>query len=591
MKSKITDIKPHPINDQIYSTTDLSDLKNSIEINGQLEPIVVNKDNTIISGHRRYFSMIQLGFTECEIRIVDHENELISLIEYNQQRKKTATDLTNEIKILEEEYKKKGIGLGRGKRNDMKGSISGKIYIDMTNRLGIGLSKMKQLKSINHYEPQLLKKVDRGELSVSKAYSVIRSKYMKPKVITDDDQMESKIHKFLDREKPSSEVMMKSLRSHYPYSLMNFNMDQFEELNNKRTELIDHMEYLKRLDNREIVIYKKLQEIQKNKFDEKLLDQIYNKIYQFSDLNNLDQTLKEIDQLDPMLVPVKDPKEFKILRILIHSFEWVPSPGRNLKYFIIDRSSKKYLGIITLGSDVITLPPRDNHIGWSKENKFDHKKLNSISIAQTIVSVQPFGYNMLGGKLVASLCGDPIIQKDWKSKYKDDLVGITTTSLFGSYSMYNRIPVWKKLGKTRGSITLKPDDDIFFYWSDWIKENHSEEYEQAITQSSPKQNVIKLIFNKLNISITDYQNDHSKGVYFMPLYQNTNEYLRNEITSKELIPLDKLHKENVLNWWREKSKSRFTDLYKKDQIKHETLWYKDLKLKDLIKKGLYQYPK
>src|SRR6056300_529388 len=110
MKSKITEIKPHPINDQIYSTTDLSDLKNSIEINGQLEPIVVNKDNTIISGHRRYFSMIQLGFTECEIRIVDHENELISLIEYNQQRKKTATDLTNEIKILEEEYKKKGIG-------------------------------------------------------------------------------------------------------------------------------------------------------------------------------------------------------------------------------------------------------------------------------------------------------------------------------------------------------------------------------------------------------------------------------------------------------------------------------------------------
>ena len=187
--------------------------------------------------------MIQLGFTECEIRIVDHENELISLIEYNQQRKKTATDLSNEIKILEEEYKKKG--LGQGKRNDMKGSSSQKIYIDMTNRLGIGLSKMKQLKSINHYEPQLLKKVDRGELSVSKAYSIIRSKYMKPKTITDDQQMESKIHSFIDREKPSMEVLVRSLKNHYPFSLMNFSMDQFEELNNKRTELIDHMEFLK----------------------------------------------------------------------------------------------------------------------------------------------------------------------------------------------------------------------------------------------------------------------------------------------------------------------------------------------------------
>ena len=127
------------------------------------------------------------------------------------------------------------------------------------------------------------------------------------------------------------------------------------------------------------MIYKKLQEIQKNKFDEKTLDRVYNKIYQFSNLNDLDLTLKEIDQLDPILVSVEDPKEFKILRILIHSFEWVPR-YRNLKYFIIDRSSKKYLGIITLGSDVISLPPRDQYIGWSRENKFDHKKLNSVSI-------------------------------------------------------------------------------------------------------------------------------------------------------------------------------------------------------------------
>ena len=533
--------------------------------------------------------MIQLGFTECDIRIVDHENELISLIEYNQQRKKTATDLTNEIKILEEEYKKKG--LGQGKRNDMKGSSSQKIYIDMTNRLGIGLSKMKQLKSINHYEPQLLKKIDSGELSVSKAYSIIRSKYMKPKTITDDQKMESKIHSFIDREKPSMEVLVRSLKNHYPFSLMNFSMDQFEELNNKRTELIDHMEFLKRLDNREIVIYKKLQEIQKNKFDEKTLDRVYNKIYQFSNLNDLDLTLKEIDQLDPILVSVEDPKEFKILRILIHSFEWVPSPGRNLKYFIIDRSSKKYLGIITLGSDVISLPPRDQYIGWSRENKFDHKKLNSVSIAQTIVGVQPFGYNMLGGKLIASLCSDPMIQKDWKRKYKDTLTGITTTSLFGSYSMYNRIPIWKKLGKTKGSINIKPDDHHFFYWNEWIKENYREDYDQAIKQSSPKQNIIKLIFNKLDIPLTEYQNDHSKGVYFMPIHLNTKEFLRNEISVKDLVADEKLSRENVLSWWREKSKSRFTDLFDKNKIQSETLWYKDLKLKDLIKKGLYQYPK
>ena len=77
----------------------------------------------------------------------------------------------------------------------------------------------------------------------------------------------------------------------------------------------------------------------------------------------------------------------------------------------------------------------------------------------------------------------------------------------------------------------------------------------------------------------------------MPIHLNTKEFLRNEISVKDLVADEKLSRENVLSWWREKSKSRFTDLFDKNKIQSETLWYKDLKLKDLIKKGLYQYPK
>ena len=44
--------------------------------------------------------------------------------------------------------------------------------------------------------------------------------------------------------------------------------------------------------------------------------------------------------------------------------------------------------------------------------------------------------------------------------------------------MYNRIPIWKKLGKTKGSINIKPDDHHFFYWNEWIKENYREDYDQ-----------------------------------------------------------------------------------------------------------------
>ena len=80
MRIDIKKIKPNPTNDEIYTSTDLSTLKQSLERNGQLEPIVINKDNTIISGHRRYFSILQLGWKEIEVRVAEYENETIALI-------------------------------------------------------------------------------------------------------------------------------------------------------------------------------------------------------------------------------------------------------------------------------------------------------------------------------------------------------------------------------------------------------------------------------------------------------------------------------------------------------------------------------
>ena len=55
--------------------------------------------------------------------------------------------------------------------------------------------------------------------------------------------------------------------------------------------------------------------------------------------------------------------------------------------------------------------------------------------------------------------------------HSQKLVGMTTTSLYGGHSMYQRIPFWKELGKTTGRILLKPDDDHFEKWSNWLKEN------------------------------------------------------------------------------------------------------------------------
>ena len=231
MQIDINKIKPNPQNDEIYTPTDLTTLKQSLERNGQLEPIVINNSNTIISGHRRYFSILQLGWKEVDVRVVEYENETIALIEHNQTRIKSASDIVNEFRVLEQEYRK-DLG-GRGKRNDKKGGKRFNVYMEIANKVGVGLSKLKQIQSINNYEPMLLEKIDSGELSVSKAYKQVQEKYITKKVKDKDDIQKSKLKKFLENEQIDLVNLIDVLNDTYPYSISSISTKEIEELKKK----------------------------------------------------------------------------------------------------------------------------------------------------------------------------------------------------------------------------------------------------------------------------------------------------------------------------------------------------------------------
>lgn len=580
MNKPLSHIKPSPINEEIYSSSDLSDLELSLEQNGQLEPIVINSKNFIISGHRRYYSMRRLGWKECEVRVRDYDNEIISLIEHNKHRVKSVTDIHNEYRLLEKEYKKQ---LGsQGSRTDLKKKNQFNTMVEISKNLNVGTTKLKQIKSIYNYEPELLDKINKGDESVNSAYKYVQKKYMKSKKDTyvDDSKVEEKLIKYLKKEQPSSDVVVKALKSTYPYSLLDYSSlsKKNEKIKKKRTELIDHMNFLKSLDEREIVIYKKLKEIQNSKFDEKDLKRVSRNVYQFSNLTDKNLTLDELNNIKPVLHRVKDFKEFNILRILTHSMEWSSNPGRNLKYIVKDLETQKYLGVITLGSDVTSIQCRDEYIGWNKDNKFKQKKLNNTCIASTIVPVQPMGYNFLLGKMISCLCSSTTIRDDWKKQYGDTLVGVTTTSLYGSFSMYNSVPLWKKVGSTNGKIVIKPDSDVYGYWNDWVKENYPDEFYHATHSTGPKQNVINLIFRKLGISPKQFEHEQQKGVYFMNIYENTREFLRGEIGEKDLILKDNINKgrEFIINWWLKKSIKRYETLLGKNQLHEDVLWYENM---------------
>ena len=122
MRMKLLNLKEHPENKRIYESCCVEDLKTSLSIHGQMEPIAITKKGVIISGHRRFKAMGSLGWEDCEVRIVTPENELIALIEHNRYRQKTASDILKEARVLEKELRK-SIGRGRYASRNREGRL------------------------------------------------------------------------------------------------------------------------------------------------------------------------------------------------------------------------------------------------------------------------------------------------------------------------------------------------------------------------------------------------------------------------------------------------------------------------------------
>jgi ParB/RepB/Spo0J family partition protein len=147
---KISVITANPTNDEIYDKTDLSSLVGSIDQNGLLEPIVVTKTGTIISGHRRFAAVKELGWEDVDVRIVDVENEVIALIEHNRYRTKSEKDVLRESRFLEKELRTQ-IGRGRNATKNREGKNL-KLDLELAKRLNVGTTKLKQLRSIENYQ-------------------------------------------------------------------------------------------------------------------------------------------------------------------------------------------------------------------------------------------------------------------------------------------------------------------------------------------------------------------------------------------------------------------------------------------------------
>ena len=278
--------------------------------------------------------------------------------------------------------------------------------------------------------------------------------------------------------------MIRSVIDHSVVDMFFQNSTAFD-FHKDREDFIKHMNSLKTQSVEESTLYKKWVELKQLDNTKEVVSTgaLMGRLWTPTDIFDKERTIEEIDNLKPQIVICKDGTtdydDWKYLRKLISSFEFSIGIGRLIKILVLDENTGKVLGVSSIASDVISIGVRDNWIGWTKEDKFEKSKLNQTCIGSTIVPTQPFGYNFLGGKLIASLLCTNDVRDAWENKFDQKLVGMTTTSLYGGHSMYQRIPFWKELGRTTGRILLKPDDDHFEKWSKWLKENHLQEYEHA----------------------------------------------------------------------------------------------------------------
>ena len=356
----------------------------------------------------------------------------------------------------------------------------------------------------------------------------------------------------------------------------------------EKQKFIDNMDFLKSMSVQEQTLYKKWQEFNK---DEKLmsqitsLDVISNQLWKPTDINNLEQTIQEINDLEPIVEYTQDNAKWTLLRQGISSMEFVANPGRNIKFYVKDKVSNKYLGVICMGSDVTSLGSRDEYIGWTRDNKFKDGKLNHTAIGTSIIATQPLGYNFLGGKLVSALVTCSTIRDKWQEMYDETLVGATTTALYAIHSQYNGIPHWKTLGETKGKISIKPDDSAYDVWHQWLKDNKTEKYEKLVElrpngqpQTGIKQKIIQMIYQELGIKRAKYEHGFKRGAYYADIYENGRPFLRNEINEDELVMKEKykLDYDRIINWWKPKAIRRYEKLHKENRLKPEQLFYSDI---------------
>ena len=170
MLELVSKLKAHPQNQEIYTISNIEDLEQSISKLGLLEGLVIDEDNQVISGNRRFVAVKNLGWkkVECQKVSIPKDEILTYIIHHNKQRVKTCRERLNESKVLMKFH-----SIGQGKRNDIT-SVNANRGSTTRDEVGkiIGMSgvQITKLLLIDRENPELIDLIDEGLYSINQAY-------------------------------------------------------------------------------------------------------------------------------------------------------------------------------------------------------------------------------------------------------------------------------------------------------------------------------------------------------------------------------------------------------------------------------------
>ena len=274
-----------------------------------------------------------------------------------------------------------------------------------------------------------------------------------------------------------------------------------------------------------------------------------------------------------------------------HAVE-VSVPGKSIKWVVYEKNTGKIAGFIRLGSPTINSKPRNEFLGKPLDtlNPEVMKRFNDSAIMGfIIVPTQPFGYNYLGGKLLAAICCSHLTRETLDAKYGGPFCMFETTSLYGSTksaSQYDGMkPFLRYKGNTVSDFAPLINDDNYLKLNAWFKDKNNGEPLVDPTASSRKlksqTKMISIIKSSLkDVEPLEYQKfcqtfidakglTEKKRAYMSDYgYDNVKEYLNletDELRKKDNF--DRYSFDGVVEWWTKLASKRYTKLKEEDRLR------------------------